>query len=778
MIELRTLGGVDLRSCDGQTAIPLAAQPKRLALLVYLALGNSSGFRRRDSAVGHLWPELDTLHARGALRQALHSLRRLTGEGAIVTRGEEEIGVNREILWCDAVAFREGIELGKYEEALKLYRGDFLEGFFASDVAPEFDQWICDTRLDLRRRASGAAWAVADAHRAKADLANASSFARQASALAVEDENGVARLISFLDQLGDRSGALDAYDELSTRLKREYNAVPSPETQALIKRVRERTVASKSVLSSAATMNAVTNQVPDTRSAAVSELEAPPPNRSKNVNAPPTHKWRNRYFGVAAAMALALVVVAIAKLGQASAAAPYSVAVVPLQDLSADTSRAYIADGVTDQLITDLAQLGSLQVINRRTMMNYRGSRKTDREIAKELNVDAVISGTIQSLGDTVRMTAQLVLAHNDRAIWAQTFEGTRGDLLRMQREAARIAAQRMRGVLTPSQETRLPHERQMDSEALDFYIKGRYYWNKRGPGLLRSIGMFTQALDLDPTFALAYSGIADSYVQLGYGNGLAPDDAFPKARAAALRALELDSTLAEPHAALAFVHLYYDWDWPGADKEFRRAISLNPSYATAHEWYGLFLAAMGRSADARSEEKRAAELDPLSVPVAGTAAWVLFYTGDVEGAKHDIEIALREDSSFGLGHLYLGRMYQEGRQFDSALAQYETTGPLRDWVPTVAGKGYVLGAIGKRAEARATLARLDSMSRKSYVTAYGIALIYAALRKPDSAFAWLDRGVTERTNWMVWLNRDRRWDPIRNDPRFAALTHKIGLPK
>ena len=367
MIELRTLGGVDLRSCDGQTAIPLAAQPKRLALLVYLALGNSSGFRRRDSAVGHLWPELDTLHARGALRQALHSLRRLTGEGAIVTRGEEEIGVNREILWCDAVAFREGIELGKYEEALKLYRGDFLEGFFASDVAPEFDQWICDTRLDLRRRASGAAWAVADAHRAKADLANASSFARQASALAVEDENGVARLISFLDQLGDRSGALDAYDELSTRLKREYNAVPSPETQALIKRVRERTVASKSVLSSAATMNAVTNQVPDTRSAAVSELEAPPPNRSKNVNAPPTHKWRNRYFGVAAAMALALVVVAIAKLGQASAAAPYSVAVVPLQDLSADTSRAYIADGVTDQLITDLAQLGSLQVINRRT---------------------------------------------------------------------------------------------------------------------------------------------------------------------------------------------------------------------------------------------------------------------------------------------------------------------------------------------------------------------------------------------------------------------------
>ena len=761
MIELRTLGGVDLRSSESGKMLQLAAQPKRLALLVYLALGDSTGFRRRDSAVGYMWPELDTIHARGALRQALHSLRRVVGEATLVTRGEEEIGVNRDLLYCDAVSFRESVEAGRYDEALNLYRGDFLEGFFVSDVASDFEQWIGETRADLRHKAATCAWALAKTHRGKGDLTNAAALAHRASLLSLEDENGVARLISFLDELGDRGGALDAYDELETRLKSEYDAEPSPETKALISRVRNRTVA----------MTPRPTPEPAVESSATVSPHVVPV-------APRARTTRNRFVGVAAIMAVGLIVIAVAKRGPGSGDIPYSVAVVPLQDLSGDTSRAYVADGLTDQLITDLAQLGTLQVINRRTMMTYRGSQKTTREIAKDLHADAVISGTIQDIGDTVRMTAQLVLARDDRAIWAETFEGSRGDLLRMQREAARAAAQRMRGALTPSQQTNLPRVRAIDPEALDLYIKGRYYWNKRGPGLLKSIGLFTQALDLDPTFALAYSGMADAYVQLGYGNGLAPRDAFPKARAAAMRALQLDSTLAEPHATLAFVHMYYDWDWSRAESEFRRAISLNPSYATAHEWYGLFLAAMGRFAEARSQEKRAEELDPLSIAIAGTAGWVLYYAGDFERAKQELQIVLREDTSFALGHLYLGRTYQATQNLDSAMAQYESTGPLRDWVPTVAGKGYVLGLLGRNAEARATLARLDSMSRKTYVTGYGVALIYAALKQPDSAFIWLDRGVAERTNWLVWLNRDPRWAPIRDDPRFAVLTHKIGLPK
>jgi tetratricopeptide (TPR) repeat protein len=208
------------------------------------------------------------------------------------------------------------------------------------------------------------------------------------------------------------------------------------------------------------------------------------------------------------------------------------------------------------------------------------------------------------------------------------------------------------------------------------------------------------------------------------------------------------------------------------------QAIALNPSYATAHEWYGLFLTAMGRFDEARTHELRAQTLDPLSVPIAGTRGFVLYYSGDSEGAKRELQIALREDPAFALGHFYLGRVYQQIDAPDSALAQYAATGQLRAWVPTVVAEGHLQASLGRTAEANAVLARLDSMSRTKYVTAYGPALIHAALRRPDSAFAWLDKAYQERTNWMVWLNRDPRWAPIRSDPRFAVLTSRMRLPQ
>jgi TolB-like protein/Tfp pilus assembly protein PilF len=455
-----------------------------------------------------------------------------------------------------------------------------------------------------------------------------------------------------------------------------------------------------------------------------------------------------------------------------------TVAVLPVEDLSRDTADDYVADGVTEQLITDLARIGSLEVISRRTMMTYRGSARPTREIARERGAEAVLAGTLQPLGDTIRMTVQLTLANEDRVLWAQSYEGTRGDLLRIQRDVARAVAQHLRRPLTPAQRAGLASTRTLDPAALDLYIKGRYWWNKRGrAGLLESIQFFTRALDIDPTMALAYSGMADAYVQLGYGSLLRPADAFPKARGAALRALELDSTIAEPHATLGYVHMYYDWDWEAADREFRRAIALNPSYATAHEWYGLFLAAMGRFDEALAHERRAQELDPLSVAVTGTAAWVLNYSGRLDEAEREIGIALRVDPEFEIGHLYLGRIHQAKGQLDSALGQYAATGRLRDWIPTIAGYGYVYALQGRRQEARAVLARMDSISRREYVTSYAMALVHAALGQTDSAFAWLDRGLEERTHWLVWLRRDRRWGPIRPDPRFEALAIRVGLP-
>src|SRR6266516_2610619 len=713
MIRLRTLGAVDLKDSEGRELRPLLTQPKRLALLTYLALAGSSGFRRRDTVVALFWPELDEEHARGSLRQALRFLRRSLGEGIIVSRGEEEIGVDRGVLRCDATAFMEACEAGRDAEALDLFQGDFLDGFFVSEAAPELERWVEEERIALRRRAAASAWALADGYRVAGDRGDAAALARRAAGFAPEDEGELAHLIAFLDDLGDRSGAIGAYDEFARRLKQEYDVLPAPETLALIQSVRHRTAVGFQTRAAG-------------RSVAPAETVAGPAPRARRTLV---------YLAVGGVVALIGYLAAFANRRPPFDPERATVVVLPLEDLSGDSTQSYLASGVTEQLITDLAQGGALRVINRRTMMAYSDPAKTVQDIARTLHADAIVSGTVQRLGDTVYMTAHLVLANQDRTIWAQSYEGTRGDLLRMQREVARAVTRQLRGALTPTQQAGLASARRLDPEALDLYIQGRYWWNKRGPGLLKSIQLFTQALDLDATFALAYSGMADAYVQLGYGSLLSPNDAFRKAEAAALHALQLDSTLAEPHATLGFVRMYYYWDWAGADREFQHALALNPSYATGHEWYGLFLTAMGRYDEALAHERRAQDLDPLSPSIACTTGWVLHYSGRQDDAERELVVALRMDSTFTLGHLYLGRVYQAKGQMDSALSQ------------------------------------------RQYVTAYAVALVHTALGQRDSAFAWLARGVRERTHWLVWLNRDLRWAPLRPDPRFQAVVHEVGLP-
>jgi serine/threonine-protein kinase len=452
-----------------------------------------------------------------------------------------------------------------------------------------------------------------------------------------------------------------------------------------------------------------------------------------------------------------------------------SIAVLPVEDLGGDTSQAYVSEGLTDELITDLAQIKGLRVINRRTMQVYGKSGKPLEQIARELGVDAVVTGTMQRLGDSVHLTAQVTPTGTDRALWARSYQGSRSDLLRFQREIAWTVGERLLG----QRPGRGPTEaRADDPDAIDAYIRGRYWWNKRSQaGLLQAIQFFGQSLDADPAFAPAYSAMADAYVQLGYGSYLTPEDAFPKADAAARKALELDSTLAEPHATLGFVKMYYAWDWRAAEQEFRQAIARNPSYATAHEWYGLFLSAMGRPDEALAEVGRAKSLDPLSTPIACTTGWVLHYADRQNEAERVLRAALRVDSSFAPGRLYLGRVLQAEGKLDSAVAKFESAGPLRLWVPTIAGLGNIYGLQGRRVQALGELRRLDSLSRTQYVTSYGVALIHTGLGQPDSAFAWLDRAVRERTHWLVWLNRDLRWKPLRGDPRFASLVRRVGLP-
>jgi len=457
-----------------------------------------------------------------------------------------------------------------------------------------------------------------------------------------------------------------------------------------------------------------------------------------------------------------------------------SLAVLPLENLSGDAAQDYFADGMTDGLITDLAKLRPLRVISRSSVMRYKGARKPLPEIAHELGVDAVVEGSVARSGNRVRITVQLIHAPTDRHLWAERYERDVSDVLALQSELSAAIARQIQVELAP----RMPGTRAspgpVKPDAYEAYLRGRFAWNKRTEvGLQESIEHFRRAIALDPTYAAAYSGMADAYTTLGYLSYLPPAESFPSAKAAAARALELDPALAEPHASLAYARLYYDWDWASAENEFRSAISLDPNYASAHHWHSVYLTAMGRADEAMRAIRRAKELDPLSLTISTDIGFQLYYAKRYDEAIQQLRSTLAMNSSFPLAHLWLGRAYQEKGMYSEALEAFNRAGSvLRDWPVTLAAIGYVQAVAGQRQRAQDTLAHLKALSRSRYVTAYGVALVYAGLGDRERAFEWLDKGIEERTHWLVWLKLDPRWDGLRPDPRLAQLVRRVGLPQ
>lgn len=311
-------------------------------------------------------------------------------------------------------------------------------------------------------------------------------------------------------------------------------------------------------------------------------------------------------------------------------------------------------------------------------------------------------------------------------------------------------------------------------------YVRGRHAWEKRGePHLRDAIGLFQQSIDADPTYAPAYAGLSDCYGQLGYGSYIAPDDAFPRGSAAARKALELDPALAEAHASLAFALMYYGWDFAAAETEFKRAIELNPNYAIAHQWYAYLLTAMDRPlSDADGEISKAKSLDPLSVPIQTDRTYLLHYYGKDDEALRSIRVALEMNPKFPLAHFWLGRIYTNQGRYADAEAAFRNIGPLRTWTPAMAALGYAYAKAGRPADAVAILAEFRELARREkYASAYAVAIIYAGLGDREQAFSMLDTAVRERSHWLVWLNRDPRWNDIRSDARFQALVREVGLP-
>lgn len=458
-----------------------------------------------------------------------------------------------------------------------------------------------------------------------------------------------------------------------------------------------------------------------------------------------------------------------------------SVVVLPFENLSGDKDEQYFTDGMTDELIANLAKIRSLRVISRTSSMEYKGTHKALSEIARDLHVDAVVEGTVLRSGNRVRITAELVQAATDGHLWAETYESQLGDVLSLQSQVASAIVNEIRINLTPEEQQSLASMRPVSAEAYEDYLKGRYYWNKRSEeGLRKAIEYFQLATQRDPRSALAFAGLADCYSIIGSAIvGTVPSsDVAPKAKAAALKALELNSSLAEAQTSLATVRFNYDWDWASAASGFQRAIELNPSYATAYQRYSLYLMAMGRPQESLVQMNRARDLEPLSVSVNFSLGWRLYMARQYDQAIEQLHNALEMDPNFALPRMVLGQAYEQKGAYDQAIAELQNAVRIsHDSPPMVAALGHAYGTAGKRTEAQKILSRLLEQSKREYVSPFYVALVYAGLHEDERALDWLEKACEDRSNPIVFLKVDPQLENLRAAPRFQAILHRLALP-
>jgi eukaryotic-like serine/threonine-protein kinase len=459
----------------------------------------------------------------------------------------------------------------------------------------------------------------------------------------------------------------------------------------------------------------------------------------------------------------------------------HSIAVLPLENLSRDPAQDYFADGMTDELTTQLAQISALRVISRTSVAQYRSNTdKSLPEIAKALHVDGVVEGSVMQSGDKVRIIAQLIQASNDKQLWSHAYEGDTRDVLGLQQEVAHAIADEIKVQLTPQEKTRLTSPRPVNPAAYEAYLKGAYLNKGTSAGMStvqaqrKAKEFFEQAIQLDPNYAPAYAGLADYYWS---SLDLRPTESMPKAKENVVKALELDPDLAQAHTELGAIHFYADWDWDGADKEFRRALALNPGDADAHHYYSFYLAAMGRADDAVAESQKALDLDPLSISAQVNAGFILYFTHRYDKAIDQCRRALELDAGSAGAYDCLGSSYLASGKYEEAIAAFQKAVTLSNSdAPRLVGLARAYATADRRAEAQKIREQLRVAGTRQYVPTYYFAQIDAALGKQDGALAALDKAYAERDLYLTWLKVDSAFDGLRGDERFRALLERVGF--
>jgi TolB-like protein/Tfp pilus assembly protein PilF/class 3 adenylate cyclase len=454
-----------------------------------------------------------------------------------------------------------------------------------------------------------------------------------------------------------------------------------------------------------------------------------------------------------------------------------SIAVLPFENLSEEKANAYFADGIQEEILTRLSKIADLKVISRTSTQHYKSAPENLPEIARQLGVAHILEGSVQRSADQVRVNVQLIKAATDDHLWADTFDRKLTDIFAVESEIAKTIADTLQAKLTGSEKTAIAKRPTVNSEAYELYLKGRYFWNKRTANDFKTaIAYFQQAIDKDPNFALAYAGLADSYVLLSaYGAG-SPQESFPLAKAAAKKALEIDNTLAEAHTSLGNILCVYDFDFASSTKEFERAIALDPNYATAHHWYGggppLCL---GEFDKAIAEQKRAVELDPLSLGINADLGNTYYLARRYDEAIEQLRKTIEMDPGFYDAHFNLGQALEAKGALDAAIEEYQKARALNDDPEVLALLGHAYASSGNKTEALKILDQLKELSKKRYVSAYNFAIVYLGLGDKEEALRWLQKSYQDRAgNDIGYISVDPFLDPLRGDPRFEALAEKI----
>ena len=455
-----------------------------------------------------------------------------------------------------------------------------------------------------------------------------------------------------------------------------------------------------------------------------------------------------------------------------------SIAVLPFSNMSADPENEYFSDGLTEDILTNLSRIKSLKVISRTSVMQYKGTTKTVRQIGRELGVQTILEGSVRKAGNQVRISAQLIDSRNDEHLWAQNYDRELRDIFSVQSDVAERIVQALKAQITAGEEAKLWRHPTASIEAYEEYLRGRHFLAKRSePALRKAIEHFERSIAIDPNYAVAYTGIADAYLVLSLFGIVPPRAALPKAKEAAEHALRLDGALAEAHASLGLVKFQFEWDFSGAEQELRSAIQLNPNYAPAHHYYADVLKALGRFEEALAEIRAASSLDPLSLAVGTGVGHVLYlsrrYDEAIEAYRRTVDL----DPSFGQARLWFGRPFLEKGMYTEAIREMEEAVRITERsTVALAGLGHAYASSGQIEKAQAILDELFDRAKKEYVPAYSIALVYVGFDDKDKALDWFEKAFEERSTWLAWVNVEPRFDCLRGQERFKNLVRKIGF--